>query len=1038
MGSKKCGCTASTCGCCEGTQILTPASTVNRPGLDELTYRVGTQASFLETMKARLGVTSVVGAASDGTTHTYYPLLGLTTRDASDPAIAMLDAWATAGDVLTFYQERIANEGYLGTATERRSVLELARSIGYTLRPGVAATVYLSYTVDPNQVTPTDIPAGAQSQSVPNPGELPQIFETSDDLDARQEWNNLQVRLTQPQDITLDDAITISMMYAAGTSTGLKAGDSILLVFTADGSSAVMRKTKSIDAQFDTQRTLIYFQPWPSAIVTAFQALVTLIRAIDTTADGRGAGLSLVQMLEGWADDVRLGIAPDITFWRQEMQRSRIDSFADFVQPHQAFLTAIGAPGPPLPPPVQVTSPSQFVTGLLAPPMVQARSSLHLARNLAAAFAPKTDASPQMLVAFAPKLRQTFYKAWTKATVNDTQRTLLAAYAMRVEAPLFGATVPLMAAYNDSGKLEPPNEWTEWPLDNAEQDDAVFLDQAYDSVLPGSYAVVQQPGDNIGLSREVLAVTAVQTQQRTAYGISGKTTQLTFGSPWDDNLSDATLGTLRPVTVYAQSEALPLIDMPIADDISGQEITLSTLYNTLTSGRWIVVTGNRTDIPGVTGVTGTELLMVSGLRQDFDASLPGDTTRTTLLLATPMAYTYKRDTSFKVYANVVKATHGATINEVLGSGDASQEFQAFQLKQSPLTFVSAPNPAGVDSTLQVFVNNIEWVETDTLAALGPKDRNFITLTDDNNVTSVIFGNGAEGARPPTGVQNITSLYRSGIGSPGNVDAGQISMLQTRPLGVKSVINPLEASGGADREEIAQARQNAPYAVMSLDRLVSIEDYGNFSRTFAGVGKASSERISDGRRQLVEVTIAGVEDAPIDTTSDLYQNLVIALQQYGDPATPIRVDVRELVMLVTSVNINIETDYQWDPVATAVRAEILDHFGFDKRCFGQPALLCELIALIQGIDGVEYCDVVAFGGVPERQADANGKRVLLTIGQISDAVTAIVSGTKGTLSTGVTQRVDVNIAAFEKGGIRPAQLALFTDDVQDTIVLNQIL
>ena len=59
----------------------------------------------------------------------------LTTRDADDPAIALLDAWATVADVLTFYQERIANEGYLRTATERRSVLELARLIGYRSGP---------------------------------------------------------------------------------------------------------------------------------------------------------------------------------------------------------------------------------------------------------------------------------------------------------------------------------------------------------------------------------------------------------------------------------------------------------------------------------------------------------------------------------------------------------------------------------------------------------------------------------------------------------------------------------------------------------------------------------------------------------------------------------------------------------------------------------------------------------------------------------------------------------------------------------------
>ena len=70
----------------------------------------------------------------------------------------MLDAWAAVADVLTFYQERIANEGYLRTATERRSVLELARLVGYQPRPGVASSVYLAYTLDDNFKEEVTIP----------------------------------------------------------------------------------------------------------------------------------------------------------------------------------------------------------------------------------------------------------------------------------------------------------------------------------------------------------------------------------------------------------------------------------------------------------------------------------------------------------------------------------------------------------------------------------------------------------------------------------------------------------------------------------------------------------------------------------------------------------------------------------------------------------------------------------------------------------------------------------------------------------------
>src|SRR4051794_37085458 len=103
--SEPCTCgSGCDCGCCEGTEPITPATIANRPGLDAIAYRIGTHSTFLETMKARLS------------SQDFPALAGLTTREGSDPAIALLDAWAMVADVLTFYQERIANEGYLRTA----------------------------------------------------------------------------------------------------------------------------------------------------------------------------------------------------------------------------------------------------------------------------------------------------------------------------------------------------------------------------------------------------------------------------------------------------------------------------------------------------------------------------------------------------------------------------------------------------------------------------------------------------------------------------------------------------------------------------------------------------------------------------------------------------------------------------------------------------------------------------------------------------------------------------------------------------------
>jgi hypothetical protein len=167
-------------GCCDGVDAVTPVAVFNRPGLSALSYRAGTYATFRESMLARLS--------------SRRELDPLTTREPDDPAIALLDCWAVVGDVLTFYQERIANEGYLRTATEQLSITQLGRLAGHQPRPPLASSTYLAYTLDPG--AKSLIPAGSGAKSQAANGQLPQTFETSEDLVAREEWNTLAVQLT--------------------------------------------------------------------------------------------------------------------------------------------------------------------------------------------------------------------------------------------------------------------------------------------------------------------------------------------------------------------------------------------------------------------------------------------------------------------------------------------------------------------------------------------------------------------------------------------------------------------------------------------------------------------------------------------------------------------------------------------------------------------------------------------------------------------------------------------------------------------------
>ncbi|MFB8789824.1 MAG: hypothetical protein U7123_13460, partial [Potamolinea sp.] len=272
------------CSCCKGIEILTPKTLANRPGLNALVTRVGTHATFLETMKARL-------SSSD------YPILRqLTTRSENDFSIALLDAWATVADVLSFYQERIANEGYLRTATERRSILELARLVGYTLRPGVASSVYLAFTLENGY--DIEIPAGTPAQSLPSPGKLLQTFETAEKIESRAAWNSLKPRLTRPhrveKELNIERAenrrLTTSnyspdtdtnTLYFKGIFTKLTPNEPLLIDLGDE--KPLLYRVMEVKPESVESRTAVTLKPWQSelkdptptnSIVTSKDAIV--------------------------------------------------------------------------------------------------------------------------------------------------------------------------------------------------------------------------------------------------------------------------------------------------------------------------------------------------------------------------------------------------------------------------------------------------------------------------------------------------------------------------------------------------------------------------------------------------------------------------------------------------------------------------------------------------------------------------------------------------------------------------------------------
>ena len=123
---------------------------------------------------------------------------------------------------------------------------------------------------------------------------------------------------------------------------------------------------------------------------------------------------------------------------------------------------------------------------------------------------------------------------------------------------------------------------------------------------------------------------------------------------------------------------------------------------------------------------------------------------------------------------------------------------------------------------------------------------------------------------------MRARYRKGLGVAGNVAGGKLTTLLSRPLGVSEVSNPDAATGGEDAEPLDRARDNAPLTVLTLDRAVSIDDYVNFARAFAGIDKAHALWIPAGPARGVFLTIAGVEGADVPASSDTYVHLLESL------------------------------------------------------------------------------------------------------------------------------------------------------------------
>lgn len=827
------------CGGCAGLADSTPIDITNRPGLAAVAYRTGTYARFRTSMLAGLSRASRPGLAA------------LKTRESDDFSIALIDAWAVTSDVLAFYTERIANEHYLGTATERRSVAALADLIGYRLDPGVAAQTSIAITLEtaPGAPPESTIPAGTRMQTIAGPGEVPQTFETIDELTAIGTWNRPSLRLLEPRIPRTDD----TEVAVAGAAVAVRRGDRLLFVaddWTSTSSRWQVVRVVGVTPDPAGNTTVVAFSP-PLAGLDLTGSTIS-VHALRGQAALFGYNAPNPLLLEGTIFDALEtaglvdGATQDWTFSEIAGQEVLLDGLYEGVEPGGWAVIGSGVQS--------VLAPVDKVreTAASAYALSARVSALHLART-------DTDLSG-------------FGGPETRTTIVSFRSEELPLAEVRVTAPLAGSTIALARA------IPGPLEQRRMLVRGVRARAAEGSDDLEDGVWPADPTPIVVSVEEVGLS-----------------GLFR----------W----------TLRPetgdeVTVLGPPDALVYLPAEPGDEIVGEVVTVA-------------------------------------------ATPPGPIDTVTLLEPLANVYDLNGATPVDLFGNVADATHGERVaGEVLGSGDGTRSFQRFALRKKPVTFVQAPTPTGGVSTLEVGVNGILWHEVPTLFGSGPRDRVYTTKADDAGMTLITFGDGVTGARLPTGVDNVVATYRAGLGLAGAARADQVTLAMTRPLGLKAVTNPLPAGGAQDGQATEDARTNAPRSVLTLGRVVALQDYADFAAEFSGVAKAAATWTWDGARRGVLVTVAASDGKPIPSGVALIDNLRAGIVSVSNPR--VRLDLFDFrpAGFALLAFLRITADYNPELVRTAVSVRLLERYSFGNRAFGEGVSLSEVVQSIHAVAGVD--------------------------------------------------------------------------------------
>mgnify|MGYP001578046709 CR=1 FL=1 len=310
----------------------------------------------------------------------------------------------------------------------------------------------------------------------------------------------------------------------------------------------------------------------------------------------------------------------------------------------------------------------------------------------------------------------------------------------------------------------------------------------------------------------------------------------------------------------------------------------------------------------------------------------------------------------------VTATEGITGSETLGTANG-EPYQKYVLAAAGVIKNRSQN------SLVVSVGADAWTEVASFAKSKPTDKHYVVLRDHNDKLTVLFGDDARGTIPING-KVITAAFRTGGGILGNLPSGTIKpvvstvVYEGNPV-VPTVTHTAAAMGGAARETTESVKLSAPPYFASQDRAVTSDDYDAIAKTVSGVLHAQAVRSG---LAMIECRVVPSGWTGTFLTAAMEASVRVLLETKRLVTDTVRTLAAIPVRPKITLTVTARPGYQADRIRRAVLDALKTLYAEASMTFGNGTdstslFFSDMVAAVDGVEGVNHVDVDAFTRVP---------------------------------------------------------------------------